>query len=103
LATNQPALATARLQSWVVSHPRDALAWQTLSRAQNALGQRVRALRSEAEAYVAIFDNEGALERLRAAQALPAEVRRSDAIEMAIVDARRREIEQQLRESARDK
>jgi beta-barrel assembly-enhancing protease len=87
----------------VVSHPRDALAWQPLARAQGALGFRVRALRSEAEAYASMLDNEGALERLKAAQALPAEVRRSDAIEVAIVDARRREIEQQLRDSARDK
>jgi predicted Zn-dependent protease len=103
LASGQPVLAAARLQSWVVLHPRDALAWQTLARAQTALGYRVRALRSEAEAHVAIFDNEGALERLKAAQALPAEVRRNDAIEVAIVDARRREIERQVRESARQK
>ncbi|AOW15932.1 hypothetical protein LPB072_22430 [Hydrogenophaga crassostreae] len=103
LASGQPVLAAARLQSWVVIHPRDALAWQTLSRAQTALGYRVRALRSEAEARVAIFDNEGALDRLKAAQALPADVRRSDVIEVAIVDARRREIERQLRESARQK
>jgi beta-barrel assembly-enhancing protease len=103
LASGQAAPVAARLQRWVVSHPRDALAWQTLARAQGALGFRVRALRSEAEAYASMLDNEGALERLKAAQALPAEVRRSDAIEVAIVDARRREIEQQLRDSARDK
>ena len=103
LASGQPVLAAARLQSWVVLHPRDALAWQTLARAQTALGYRVRALRSEAEASVAIFDDPGALDRLKAAQALPADVRRSDPIEVAIVDARRREVEQRLRELARQK
>jgi beta-barrel assembly-enhancing protease len=101
LAGGQPELAASRLQLWVVDHPRDALAWQTLSRVQAAQGQRVRALRSEAEAYAAMFDPEGALARFKAAQALPAAVRQTDAIEMAIVDARRREVEDQIRESAR--
>ena len=101
LAGGQPELAASRLQVWVVDHPRDALAWQTLSRVQAAQGQRVRALRSEAEAYAAMFDPEGALARFKAAQALPAAVRQTDAIEMAIVDARRREVEDQIRESAR--
>ncbi|MEZ5701100.1 MAG: hypothetical protein R3E42_02720 [Burkholderiaceae bacterium] len=103
LASGQAAPVAARLQRWVVLHPHDALAWQSLSRAQGALGYRVRALRSEAEAYAAMLDNEGALERLKAAQALPADVRRGDTIEVAIVDARRREIEQLLRDSAREK
>ena len=103
LAMGQPEWAAPRLQTWVVNHPRDALAWQTLSRVQAALGQRVRALRSEAESYTAMLDPEGALARYQAAQALPADVRRGDAMEMAIVDARQREAEAQIRELARQK
>ena len=98
LASGQYAAAASRLQTWVVDHPRDALAWQTLSRAQAAQGQPVRALRSEAEAHVATLDHAGALERFKAAQALPAAVRQAEAIDMAIVDARRRDTEQRLRE-----
>jgi predicted Zn-dependent protease len=103
LAMGQAELATPRLQTWVINHPRDALAWRTLSRAQSALGQRVRSLRSEAASYAAVLDPEGALARYKAAQALPASERQADAIEMAIVDARRRETEAQIRESARQK
>ena len=103
LAMGQPALAVPRLQTWVVKHPRDALAWQTLSRGQTALGQKVRALRSEGESFAAMLDPEGALARYKAAQALPAAERQADAMEMAIVDARRREAEEQVRELARQK
>lgn len=103
LAMGRPELAAPRLQSWVVNHPRDALAWQTLSRVQAAMGQRVRSLRSEAESYSATYDPEGALARYKAAQALPSSVRQADAIEMAIVDARRRETEELIRELARQK
>ena len=103
LAMGRADLAASPLQTWVVNHPRDAMAWQTLSRVQTALGQRVRALRSEAESFTAMLDPEGALTRYRAAQALPVAVRQADAIEMAIVDARQREAEAQIRELAREK
>lgn len=93
--------AGSRLQDWVLSHPKDAQAWQTLSRVQAAQGQRLRAVRSEAEARVAQFDYAGAADRLRAAQGLPLAERQADPIEMAIVDARRQEVERLLRESAR--
>jgi beta-barrel assembly-enhancing protease len=101
MALGQPELVASRLQTWVVSHPRDAMAWQILSRAQTALGQRVRALRSEAESFAAMLDPEGALARYKAAQVLPAAVRQADPMEMAIVDARRRDAEDAIRESAR--
>ncbi|MEX1167357.1 MAG: M48 family metalloprotease [Hydrogenophaga sp.] len=103
LAMGQPEWAAPRLQTWVVNHPNDALAWQTLSRAQAAMGQRVRALRSEAASYTAVLDPEGALARLKAAQALPANARNADAMEMAIVDARAREAEAAVRALAREK
>jgi predicted Zn-dependent protease len=93
--------AAARLQAWVVAQPKDAQAWQTLSRVQAALGQRLRSVRSEAEARAAQMDYGGALDRLRAAQMLPAAERNADPMELAIVDVRRREVEELLRDSAR--
>jgi predicted Zn-dependent protease len=102
LATGAPRQAAARLQEWVAAHPRDAQAWQTLARAQLALGQRLRSVRSEAEARAAQLDFAGAVERFRAAQALPAAERAADGMELAIVDVRRREVEAQLRESTRE-
>lgn len=102
LLTGAALPAAERLQAWVVQHPRDALAWQTLSVAHLALGRRLRAIRAEAEARVAQLDHAGALERLKAAQALPAAERGADPFELAIVDARRRDVEALLRESARE-
>lgn len=103
LASGGAPAASERLHGWVVEHPRDALAWQTLSRAEMAAGKTLRAVRAEAEARAAHLDWNGALERLKAAQALPAAVRAADPVELAIVDARRREMEQRVRELAREK
>jgi len=102
LASGVPAVATQRLQTWVVSHPRDAQAWQLLAQLQQAQGQRLRALRAEGEARAAQLDHAGAAERFKAAQALPAADRAADPMELAIVDARRREVEALLRESVRE-
>jgi beta-barrel assembly-enhancing protease len=94
-------LAASRLQQWLVTNPKDAQAWQTLSRVQAALGQRLRSVRSEAESRAAQLDFSGAADRFRAAQTLPAADRSADAMELAIVDVRRREVEELQRESAR--
>jgi predicted Zn-dependent protease len=85
------------LLEWVVLRPRDALAWQMLARARQAQGQTLRAVRAEAESRAAHYDYAGALERFKAAQALPENLRAADPIELAIVDSRRREVEAQLR------
>ncbi|WP_291011237.1 M48 family metalloprotease [Hydrogenophaga sp.] len=103
LASDQPQRASARLLDWVVQHPRDALAWQTLARAQQVQGQTLRAVRAEAESRVAQRDYAGALDRFKAAQALPAVLRAADPIELAIVDSRRREVEVLLREAESEK
>jgi predicted Zn-dependent protease len=102
LGTHTAPLAASRLQQSLALHPKDALAWQTLSRLQMSLGQRLRALRSEAESHAAQFDFGGASDRFRAAQSLSIAERRADAMELAIVDVRRREVEEKLRESARE-
>lgn len=100
LASGDAARASSRLQTWVVEHPRDALAWQTLAVAYQAQGLGLRALRAEAEARAAQRDEQGAVDRLRAAQALPRSVLDQDPFEAAIVDSRRRALEAQLRELA---
>jgi predicted Zn-dependent protease len=98
IATREPQLAESRLQSWVVVHPRDALAWETLARVYHSQGQTLRAIRAEAESRVAHLDYAGALERYRGAQAQPVAVRNADPMTMAIVDSRRRDVERLLRE-----
>lgn len=102
VATGQPQRASARLQPWVIERPRDAMAWQILSRAHQAQGQTLRAVRADAEARAAHFDWDGALERFKAAQALPLAQRNADAIELAIVDSRRRDVEERLKEALRE-
>jgi beta-barrel assembly-enhancing protease len=62
----------------------------------------LRSVRSEAEARAAQLDFAGAADRFRAAQSLPSADRLADAMELAIVDVRRREVEERLRESARE-
>jgi predicted Zn-dependent protease len=99
LATGEPQRAATHLQNWVVQHPRDALAWQTLARAYQAQGQTLRAIRAEAESRVAHLDYAGAVDRFKAAQALPAAQRAADPMELAIVDSRLRQAEALLRES----
>ena len=101
LATGQPQRAVTRLQAWVAQQPRDAVAWQTLSRAYAVQGQTLRSIRAEAEARAAHLDFGGAVDRFKAAQALPP-AQRTDGMELAIVDSRRREVEAQLRESVRE-
>ncbi len=102
MATGQPQRAITRLQAWVSLQPRDAVAWQTLSRAYTAQGQSLRALRAEAESRAAHLDFAGAVDRFRVAQALPVAQRSADSMELAIVDSRRREVEAQLRETVRE-
>jgi predicted Zn-dependent protease len=102
LAGGQAPRAATRLQAWVVERPRDALAWQLLSRVHQAQGHTLRAVRADAESRAAHFDWDGALERFKAAQALPPAQRNADPIELAIVDSRRRDIEERLREAMRE-
>jgi predicted Zn-dependent protease len=93
MATGEPRLSASRLQTWVVDHPQDALAWQSLGALYRFQGQVLRAVRAEAEAHVARRDYAGAAERLRAAQALPPAARSADPVEMAVVEARLRDVQ----------
>jgi predicted Zn-dependent protease len=91
------------LQTWVAVHPKDALAWATLAQCAEPLGQKLRAIRAEAESHAATGDLVGALDRLRAGQRMArTSGANSDFVEVSIIDARFREIEAQRREIAKE-
>jgi predicted Zn-dependent protease len=99
MALRQWSLASERLRAWVVQYPRDALAWQLLSQVQWQQGQRVAALRAEAESRVAIMDFQGGLDRLQAAKALTGA---QDEWEQTIVETRWRQVTERLKELQRE-
>jgi predicted Zn-dependent protease len=88
------------LQSWLSLHPSDALAWSLLAQGEEALEQRLRAMRAQAESRAALGDLGGAIDRLRAAQALVRSGEANDFIEASVIDARLRQLEAQRRELA---
>lgn len=101
--------AAQDLQTWVLAHPLDMLAWQLLSGVYTAQGQTLRAIRADAEAQAARLDYAAALDRLRAAQELVQSGARADAgkalpdhIEASIIDTRKRQLESTLKEQALD-
>jgi predicted house-cleaning NTP pyrophosphatase (Maf/HAM1 superfamily) len=61
-------------------------------------GQPVRSARAAAEAQRALLDLNGALDRMKSAQALARQQRNVDHAELSIIDARRRELERLVRE-----
>ena len=101
-AAGQSAAATARLQLWLTSHPRDAEAWELLARLQLAQNQRIRAAMSQAEGASARLNDSAALAQYQAAQSLirqtaPANI---DKVDAAIVDSKVRELQRRVRELA---
>jgi len=86
------------LQSWLSTQPRDPLAWSMLAQGEEAIGQRLRAMRAQAEARAALGDINGAIDRLRAAQSLVRSGGANDFIEASIIDARLRQLEAMRRE-----
>ena len=89
--------AVESLQTWVAEHPRDVLAWTLLAQCAEPLGQKLRAIRAEAEAHAAQGDLIGAIDRLRAGQKLTRSGR-VDFVEASIIDSRLRELEAIRRE-----
>lgn len=89
------------LQTWVTTHPRDATAWQLLASAWQAQGQTLRAIRAEAESFVAHYDYAAAVDRLKAAQNLARKGGPNvDYIEASIIDARLRAVQLLAKEQA---
>ncbi|NDD12229.1 MAG: peptidase M48, partial [Betaproteobacteria bacterium] len=82
-----------RLQAWVATYPRDAQAWQLLSSAYLIQGKTLRAVCAEAEGFAAKFDEQGALNRYRAAQDLVKQSGQTDFIEASIIDTRVRQLQ----------
>lgn len=107
--TAQPPSATAiaalvdQLQTWLGKHPQDALAWEALAAAYGAQNQRLRAIRAQAEARVAVLDYAAALDRFKAGQELARRADNTDHIEQSILDTRARDVQAQLRELQMDK
>ena len=87
------------LQTWVSDHPQDAAAWQALARASRETGQPLRALRAEAESFVAQYDYAAAVDRFKAGQQLAQRSGTSaDHFEASIIDTRLRAVQSLLRE-----
>lgn len=91
--------ATESLQTWVAEHRNDGGAWHQLSLTSEKLGQPLRSLRAQAEAQAAIGNWQGAIDRLRAGQALARKGGPGiDFIEASVIDARLRDLQAQQRQ-----
>ena len=94
LAAGRAQEVSERLLTWVTAHPRDAGAWQLLAVAYGNQNQNVRAVRADAEGHAAQLDFGGALDRLKAAQAMMRSTSgRADFMEGSIIDTRARQVE----------
>ena len=105
LAAGRAQDVSGALQTWVTTHPKDAIAWQLLATAWGQQGQTLRAIRADAESRVAQLDYPAARDRFKAAQDLMRSGRdggaaASNYIDASIIDTRAREIDQLLREQA---
>jgi predicted Zn-dependent protease len=91
--------AASDLQTWVSTHPEDALAWQRLAQIDQAQGLALRALRAEGEARMANLDYAGAIDRWRAAQDYSRRHQSSadDLIQASIVNVRLRAAQEALK------
>jgi predicted Zn-dependent protease len=92
--------STEALQTWLVDHPIDAAAWQLLSGTGEAIGLTLRSMRAGAEARAVVGDLTGAIDRLRAAQAVARSGSAPDFIEASVIDARLRQLVAQRRQLA---
>lgn len=90
--------STEALQTWVSDHPQDALAWELLADSAGAVGLTLRAQRAGAEARAVLGDLQGAIDRLRVAQAGSRGATGQDFIEASVIDARLRQLMAQRRQ-----
>ena len=90
--------AADRLQTRVAEQREDAAAWSALAQVWERAGERLRAVRAEAESRAAVGDVQGALDRLRAAMELGRGASGPDFIEVSVIEARLRELEARRRQ-----
>jgi predicted Zn-dependent protease len=90
--------ATETLQTWLADQPQDAAAWEALSAVSQVLGLRLRSLRAGAESRAVLGDLTGAIDRLRAAQAVSRGAVGQDFIEASVIDVRLRQLVAQRRQ-----
>jgi beta-barrel assembly-enhancing protease len=92
--------STQALQTRVVLHRQDVLAWQTLAQTAQASGQALRAARASAEAVAIQGDLPGAIDRLRTAQQSVRGDASADYVELSVIQSRLRELEAERRHQA---
>jgi predicted Zn-dependent protease len=96
--------AIEALQIWLGQFPRDGLAWDLVSQAYAQAGDKLRSLRADAQSRAVRWDEQGAIDRLRAAQELvkrmvkEGRLDRAGNMEASIIDSRLRALEAQRRE-----
>lgn len=91
-----------QLQTWVATRPRDSLAWTALGQIEERLGQPLRAVRADAESRLALGDLNGAADRLQAGQRRARSGGAVDFIDVSVIDARLRDVEQMRRQRKED-
>ena len=74
------------------------LAWTLLAQCAEPLGQKLRAIRAEAEVHAAQGDLMGAIDRFRAGAEAGTHSGGVDFVEASIIDSRLRELEAERRE-----
>jgi hypothetical protein len=99
-ATEDLRRVTESLQTWLADHAQDAAAWEALAATSQALGLDLRSMRAGAEARAAVGDLSGAIDRLRAAQAVSRKEGGQDFIEASVIDTRLRQLVAQRRQIA---
>ena len=99
-AIGQPQRIVDALQTWVAQYPNDGPAWDSLAEVYLTLGQPLRAVTAQAQASIAREDLTGALDRLKAGQAMVKNGQVVDHIESSVIDTRTRAVELALREQA---
>ena len=94
--------STEALQTWLAERPHDAEGWELLSATAEALGLKLRSMRAAAEARAVLGDLGGAIDRLRAAQAVVRSDAGQDFIEGSVIDTRLRQLMATRRQLALD-
>jgi beta-barrel assembly-enhancing protease len=89
------------LRAWLTVHRDDAVIWNLQGQLADTLGNRLQALRAQAEARAAQGDLPAAIDRLRLAQSASRSATGADLVDASIIDARLRELEERQRANAR--